>query len=182
MKKYIIGFILGGIVTTVVVLSGQYIAEKYENSALTETNSCEDFDMDFYTMLANDVERQSAVQIIGTIMKIMQIDKEENDYSTNTDVVGKDSREKLDERLFAQGYKTPAGKNELCYYYGYNSSDFFIAVGAEELSKDRFIAGTPEGIIAIREEENIRANTVKGLCNTLSKDITESYTVISWLK
>ncbi len=103
-----------------------------------------------YFKKARDAERQSAVQNIATIMKVLNATEETVNYSTDTSATGSDTRAKLDARLNVQGYATPDGKNQFGYIYSYDNSedDFVIAACSEEDTSKIYSAGTPAGVAA----------------------------------
>ena len=98
-----------------------------------------------YFKKARDAERQSAVQNIATIMKVLNATKETVDYSVA-------SRAALNTELEKQGYTTPDSKNGFPYVYAYDGDkdDFFVAVCSEEDAANStntvFSAGTPVGV------------------------------------
>ena len=115
-----------------------------------------------YFKKARDSERQSAVQNIATIMKVINATNETVDYhgiDKNNDGDYADTGETeittkatLDTVLSAQGYTTPDSKNGFKYRYAVDADkdDFFIAVCSEEKAGDGvdevFSAGTPVGV------------------------------------
>lgn len=107
-----------------------------------------------YFKKARDAERQTVVQNVATIMKVVNATEESIDYSPNTTSItpADNERDDLDARLAAQGYTTPDSKNGAQYTYGFDTAtqgDFFIAVCSEETAAEGFAAGTPAGVAAI---------------------------------
>ncbi len=103
-----------------------------------------------YFKKARDAERQSAVQNIATIMKVLNATEETVDYS----VAG---RAALDTKLNTQGYATPDSKNgyQYTYLYSNDKQDFVVAGCSEEnadsanSSEQYFAAGTPNGVAVV---------------------------------
>ncbi len=141
-----------------------------------------------YFKKARDAERQSAVQNIATIMKVLNATEETVDYSVT-------DRDALDAKLQKQGYSTPDGKNNICYYYSYNTdklessssepanSEFFIGVASEEDTTKAFVAGTPKGVDAAPAGSDFpRALASGGGCTpiTTTNGIPANMTTVSW--